>query len=107
MRRRSRVTGQRLGVPHVHEPLDQLERVVELLASLQPSLDPEGHQRAGPAAQIFLGERVIGTLRESRVVDPLDPAIRAQEFGYASAVLHMTLDPQCNRLDSLKQQERA
>src|SRR5260370_11225938 len=74
---RGRMAGQRFRVAQVDEPLDQLERVVERLAGLEPSLDPEGHQRAGTAAEIFLGERMIGTVRESRIVDPLNPAILA------------------------------
>ena len=85
------------------EALEQLERVVELLAGLEPSLDPEGHQGAGPAPEIFLRKRVIGAVREPRVVDPLHPAIAAQKLGDASRVRHMPLDPQRHRLDALQQ----
>ena len=69
------MAGQRFGVAHIDEPLDQLERVVELLAGLEAALDPEGQQRAGAPAEIFLRERVIGAVREARIVDPLDAAI--------------------------------
>ena len=77
---RGRMAGQRFSVTQIDETLEQLERVVELLAGLEPSLDPEGDQRAGPAAEIFLRERVIGAVRESRVVDPLNPADRCAEI---------------------------
>src|SRR5882724_1400519 len=100
---RGRVAGQGLGVAHVDEPLDEPQRVVELLAGLEPSLDPEGHERAGAAAEVALGERVVGTLREARVVDPVDPAIAVQEFGDAPGIFHVALDPQGDRLDALQQ----
>src|SRR5437867_9705656 len=63
---RGRMAGQRFGITDIHEPLDQLESVIELLAGLEPSLDPKGHQRAAAAAEIFLREGVIRTFREPR-----------------------------------------
>src|SRR5262249_4190721 len=104
---RGRMAGQRFSVTQIDQTLEKPERVVELLAGLKPSLDPKGHQRAGPAAEIFLRERMIRAFRKSRVVDPRNPAMVAQKFGYASAIPHVALDPQGNRFDSLEQQKRA
>ena len=59
---RSRMAGQRFGITDIHEPLDQLERVIELLTGFESSLDPKRHQRAPVAAEIFLRERMIGTI---------------------------------------------
>src|SRR5258706_4309574 len=101
------MAGQRFGIADIHETLDQLERVIELLAGFESSLDSKRHQRAPMAAEIFSRESVIGTVREPRVVDPLNSVIVAQEFGYPPAVLNMTLDPQRHRFDALQEQERA
>src|SRR5579872_2436962 len=104
---RGRMASQRFGVSNIHKPLDQLERIIELFAGLEPSLDSKSHQRTGTAAEVFLRQRVIRIFRESRIVDPLDPGMLAQEFGYAPAVLHVTLYPQRDCFDALQQQERA
>ncbi len=61
-----RMAGERLRVADVDEALDELERVVEPGSGLVAALDPEGQQRAGAAAEIFLGERVIGVVGETR-----------------------------------------
>jgi hypothetical protein len=41
MRRRGRMAGERLGVAHIDQPLEQLERVVERLAGLKPPAMPK------------------------------------------------------------------
>ena len=66
VRGRGRMAGERLGVADIHQPLDQLERVVEALAGFEAAVDAEGHQRAGAPAEIFLRQRVIGAVGESR-----------------------------------------
>src|SRR5712691_7734331 len=107
MRRGRGVAGQRFGVAQIDESLDQRERVVEFLAALESSLDPKGDERTGTAAKILSREPMKGVLRESGVVDPFHSRILPQIVRYASAVLHMALDPQGNRLDALQQQKRA
>ena len=107
VRGRGRMAGQRLGVAHIDQPLDQLERVVETLAGLEPALDAESQQRAGAAAEIFLRQRVIGVVGKARVIDPGDAGIGAQKFGDAARVLDMALDAQRHGLDALQQQEGA
>ena len=57
------------------------------------------------ASQIFLRQLVIGAIGESRIVDPLNSWIIAQEFGDAARVRHMALNPQRQRFDALQQQE--
>jgi hypothetical protein len=82
VRGRCRVAGERLGVAHVDQPLEQLQRVVELLAGLEPASDAEGDERAGAAAEIFLRQRVIGAVREAGIIDPRDPPVPTQEFAF-------------------------
>src|SRR6185436_15841213 len=81
MRRRGRMAGERLRVTEIDEPLDQLQRVVKPRAALIATLRAEGQQRAGAAAEIFLGKAAIGTVRKAGIVDPGDARIVAQEFG--------------------------
>ena len=106
VRRRCRMAGERLGVAEIDQPLEQLQRVVKVLARVQPADDAERHQRARAAAEIFLRQRVIGIVGEAGVVDPGDARIVAQEFGDAARVLDVALDAQRHRLDALQQQER-
>src|SRR2546426_1016091 len=81
-------------VAEIDEPLDQGERVVELLAGLQPSRDAKGHERTGPAAEILPRERVTDIVRESGVVHPLHARIGAQKFRHPPAVLDVAIDAQ-------------
>jgi hypothetical protein len=52
-----------------------------------------------------LRERVIGAFRESRVVDPFDAVIPAQELGHLSAVFNVALDAQGDSFNALDQEE--
>src|ERR1700716_2919093 len=107
MRGGSRMTGERFRVAHVDQALEQPEGVVEPLAGRKATRDPEGQQRAGPAAEIFLRQRVVGTVGKSGIPDPVDPGVVAQEFGDAPRILDVALHPQRDRLDALQQQEGA
>ena len=51
-----------LASPILTEPLHEVQRVVEALARREPADDAEGQQRAGAAAEIFLGQRIIGVV---------------------------------------------
>src|SRR5215470_3991861 len=84
VRRRSRMAGERLGVAHVHETLDQLERVVEPLTGREAATDTECQKRAGPAAEILGCEGVMGTLWKAGIVDPVDARVVTQELGHAA-----------------------
>src|SRR5437016_14095637 len=107
MRRGGWMAGQRLRVADVDESLHQLERVVELLPSLEAALDAKRHQGRRAALQIFLCELVIGVVWKSRVVDPLDSAVAIEKLGDASAVLDVPLDPQRHGFAPLQQEKRA
>src|SRR3989440_12701093 len=52
-----RMAGQRFGIAHVDEALDEPQRVVEFLAGFEPALDPEGQERARAASEISLRQR--------------------------------------------------
>ena len=45
---------KRLGVAHIDQPLDEPEGVIESRAGRKTAADPEGQERARPAAEIFL-----------------------------------------------------
>ena len=105
MRGRGRVAGERLGIAHIDQPLEQLERVVERLARLEPADDAEGQERASAAVEIFPRQSVIGIIGKAGVIDPFDPRIAAQEFGDAARILDVALDAQRHRFDALQQQE--
>jgi hypothetical protein len=82
-------------------------RVIEPLAGVESSLDSKGQNGAGAPAKVLLDETEIRALRKSGVIDPLDPAIIAQEFGYGPGVFDVALHSQRERFDPLQQQECA
>src|SRR5580698_3656036 len=53
------VDDQRFGIANVSQQGKQLERIDQLLARLEASLDAEGDQRALAVGQIFLGPSVV------------------------------------------------
>src|SRR5277367_1916386 len=90
---------------NIHQALEQLERIVEAHPGLQAAADLEGHQRARPAAQVLLHQRIVGIVREARKIYGLDARIAAQEFGDFARVLDVPIDAQRHRFDALQQQE--
>jgi len=82
-----------LGVSKIDETSYEIEGVVKFDRGFEASFETYGHQRAGSSAEILLREIVIGTGRESRVVDPFDSGIVAKEFGDLSAVLDVAVKP--------------
>src|ERR1700730_5463388 len=78
---------------------------VESLAGLHAALDAKGEERRRVAVQIFLDQRVIRAVRETRIVDPIDARIVAQKLGNLARVLDMPFDAQGDGLDSLQRQE--
>src|ERR1700761_6846119 len=54
-----RMDGQRLGVPQVQQPLDELERVEEGQPGVVAAIDPEGDDRRHPPAQVALDQMVV------------------------------------------------
>src|SRR5205823_3180889 len=89
--RRSRMTGKRLGIAHVNQTFDEVERVVTFDAGVKTSTNAERQERASPASEIFLRKPVIWAVRKPDVVDPLDPRIAAKKLGDAFGVFHVTL----------------
>src|SRR5580704_13240873 len=92
VRGRGRMAGERFGIAHVDQTLEQLERVVKRLAGFEPTDDAESEQRTSPAVEIFLRQCVIGIVGEAGIVDPGDTRIRAQELGDAAPIVDMALD---------------
>src|ERR1700676_4602721 len=81
VRRRGRVAGERFGVPHIDQPLEQTERVVKILARRKAAGDAEGQQRTGAAAEIFVGQNMILIVSKTGIIDPVDARVVAQKFG--------------------------
>jgi hypothetical protein len=98
---------QRLGITQIDEARHEFERIVKLNGGLKAALQTNSHQRAGTSSQVLFRERMIGTGSESRIINPLNPGIIAQELGYFPAILYVTVKPQRDRLNSLQQQKGA
>src|SRR5690242_9112105 len=94
VRGRGRMARKRLGVAHIDQPLDQLERIVKFLARFETAGDAEREERAGMAAEILARQRVIGVVGKAGVVDPRHARVAAQKFGGAARVFDVTLDAQ-------------
>ncbi|MGY4328888.1 hypothetical protein ACVWWG_003305 [Bradyrhizobium sp. LB7.2] len=97
--------GQRLGIADIDQARDQLQRIVEGLSCFHAALDAKGEQRGRVAVEIFLHQRIIGTVRETGVVDPGDARVLTQEFGDLAGILAVALHAQRHGLDALDQQE--
>src|ERR1700761_7799032 len=87
MGRARRVAGERLRVADVHQAFDEPERIVEPLSALIAAHDAEGEQRAGAAAEILSGERMIRAVGKADIVDPGDAGVAAQILRDTAAVL--------------------
>src|SRR3984957_65091 len=70
MRGRSRMAGERFGVAHIDQPLEQLERIVKRLAGIEAAGDAEREQRRGAPVQILLRQRMIGIVGKARIIHP-------------------------------------
>ena len=102
---RSRVRCQRLGIADVDKPLEDLQRVIELHASLKAALDAECQQRRGTPAGVFLRQLIIGRIFQTRIAHPLDAAVPLQMPRHGQRVVGMPLHAQRKRLHSLQNQE--
>src|SRR6516225_9619308 len=96
-----------LGIAEVYEPLDQLESIVKFLRCLKTSFDCERQQGAGAAIEILLCEVMVRVIGKTRIIDPVDLWVPAQEFGHRPAVFYVAFYPQRDRLDPLQEQECA
>ncbi len=93
MRRRCRMAGQRFRIAQIHQALEQLERVVETHAGLQAAADFESHQRARPAAQIFLHQADDTDCRQTPQSSPTRRADR--RAGTRRLCAHSRRDDRC------------
>src|SRR5580692_7963315 len=97
---------ERLGVAHVREVRDELERVDEATASLGAALDPEAEDGARAARQVLLGARELLARLESRVVHPGHPLVFLEVARDGERVFRVAHDAQRQRLEALKEEER-
>ncbi len=96
-----RMTSQRLGIAHVDHSFEEAQGIEAFPAGFEAAFDAKGQQRATARAHIFLRHRVEWTVREPRVVYPLDSLMAAEEFRYSACIFHVALDAQRQRLYSL------
>src|SRR5271170_5026710 len=80
---------------------------MELDRGRETALDADGHQGAWVAAEILLGQVVVGMIGKTNVIDPLDVGMSFEEVRDLSAVFDMAFQPQGDGFDSLQQQESA
>lgn len=66
------------GVSDIDQSFEELQRVVEFFAGIESADNAKGQQGATHSAQIFLGQRVIGIVGESSIIDPLHPSMIAE-----------------------------
>src|SRR6267142_5614275 len=69
---RSRMTRKRLGIAHVHHPLEQAKRIEAFPAALVSTFHTKCQKRAEVGAQVSMRHRVKRIIREPDVVNPID-----------------------------------
>ncbi len=67
---------QALGVAHIRQMGEHLERIDEALAGFQAAFDAERQDGAAAARQIFLSQRAIRARRQPRIVHPFHAGVR-------------------------------
>ena len=100
-----RVAGERLRVADVDQSREQLQRVLEPRAALEPALHAEADDAAGLAAEVLLHQAVVGVVGQARVVHPADLRMLFQVLGDRHRVLADAVHAQRERLDALQDQE--
>ena len=75
------MAGERFGVANIDQTLEQFQSVVNPFSGLQSAGNTKGYQRASTSAEVFLRQRVIGTIDKAGVINPRYAWIAVQEFG--------------------------
>src|SRR5580692_12782724 len=96
---------QRLGIAHVHHPLEEAERVEAFPATLITALHAEGQQRTEVGAQVSMGHRIEGIVGKPDIVHPINHGMSAEKFRDLARVLDVALHPQSQRLNALQEQK--
>ena len=75
VRRGSGMCHERLDVTHVHEALEELDRVEEANTGVVAAGDAEGDNRRAVTLEIARGELEVRELRVAEVAQPGDPRV--------------------------------
>ena len=102
----SGVDDEALDVSHVGEQAEELEALGELLGRLCVALDLEGEDGRGAVGIIAVVELLGAARGQARVVHALHLRVVVEELDDLEGVLHVALDAQGKRLQTLEQQER-
>ena len=103
---RSRMDDQATGVADVGQVREELEAVDKLAAGIVTALDAKAEHGAGALGQVLLGQCVIGTGLEARVLHPFDEAVPFEEFGDGLCVGHVAIHARAESFDALNEEER-
>src|SRR5215472_12780018 len=102
---RCRMAGQRLRIPPVHHPLEQLESVEALPAALIAAFYPKRHQRTEVVAQIAVRHRIEWTIGKTRIIHPLNHGMSAEKLGHLAGIFHVPFHAERHGLNSLQEQK--
>ncbi len=89
---------QGLRVADVRHVRQQLDRIDELPAGLQPALDAEADQPSVPFLQVFRRNGMAGIVRQSRIRHPVHQRMFLEPAGDFKGIFRMALLPQRQRL---------
>ena len=99
------MAGQRLGVADIDQAHHQLQRVDEARASLLPALDAEGEDRRRLAAEIALGQFVLGVIGQAGVFHPGHLRVALQVLRDFQRVLGVPFHAQGQGFQALQDEE--
>ncbi|MNM75617.1 hypothetical protein D3C81_874110 [compost metagenome] len=102
---RRRMGGQRLRIPQVHQPGEQLQCIKETRAGNTPARQAEGQHAGAVAAQIALRRRVFGVVGQPGITHPRHLRMRAQVLRHGQRIGIDPLHAQGQGLDALQDQE--
>src|SRR5579862_1302540 len=105
MRGRGGVDGEAAHVAEIRDVVEQLQRVDESLAGVDPAVELEPHQPAIAAVEVGVGPPQILAALEARVDHPVDLGMDGEELGHRLGIGDMRLHPQRQGLDPLDELE--
>ena len=94
-------------IGHIGEEGEDFQRVNELEGFVLAALDLEGEDGTAAVREVLLVRRVVGMVRQGRVIDLGHLRVLGQEVHDFQCVGHVPLDPQGERFQALQEDEAA